>query len=140
MPCNDITDCLVIRLDSDDRVLKYSLRKKTCNGEVGEKSMIIRWAEGKPAEEILNLPVEQFLTENPMDDDVQEYLLIKHLLALRAGLGILLGREAGGKANFCTVDSITYSPNGIQFTAELKVEGMTDEIQACGNCCGSKRA
>ena len=140
MPCNDITDRLVIRLDPEDRVAKYSLRKKTCNGEVGEKSMIIGWAEGKPAEQILELPIEQFLADNPVDDDVQEYLQIKHLLALRAGLGILLGREAGGKANYCTVDSITHSPNGIQLTAELKVEGMTEEIRACGNCCGSKRA
>lgn len=140
MPCNDITDRLIIRLDPDDRVLQYSLRKKTCNGEVGEKSMIIGWAEGRSAEEILDLPVDRFLAENPMDDDIQEYLLIKHLLALRTGLGILLGRESGGKDSYCTVDSITYSPNGIQLTAELRVEGMTAEIQACGNCCGSKHS
>lgn len=139
MPCKDITDFLRIRINPDGRLLNYALRKKTCKGEVGQKSLLESWLLDRPVEEIVELSPEELFREFPTNDEVDEYLLIKHFIAVKAGLGILLGRESGGVNDFCTVDSILSSPNGTELLAELKVAAMTAEISACASCCTSKR-
>lgn len=138
MPCNDITDKLKILLDHNDRVIKYALRKKTCGGEVGRKALIGKWLKNRPAEDVLDSSVEKILKAHPTKSDIQEYLIIKHFLAVQSGLAIMLGKRSGGLKDYCTVDSIEHGPEGILLNAEIDVEGMTDEIRACGNCCGTK--
>jgi hypothetical protein len=139
MPCNDITDTLKILLSHDDRLLKYALRKKTCGGEVGRKALIGKWLKNRSADEIIATPIEEVLKAHPTRSDVREFMVVKHFLAVRTGLEIMLGRTSGGVKDYCKVARIEHGPDGMLLEADLSVQGMTDEIRACGNCanCGS---
>lgn len=134
MPCKDITDHLRIRLNSDDRIVRYALRKLSCGGAVGHQSLIIDWLENKTPEEILNSRPEELLNSHDTTDDIEEYLLLKHFLAVKAGLSIMLGRESGSVNDYCQIEAIRHSSNGTEILAHISVEGMTEEIQACGSC------
>ena len=135
MPCHDITDTLKIHLDHDSRVVRYALRKKTCGGEVGRKSLIGKWLKGQDAEELLNVLPDTVLQAHSIKSDLREYLIIKHFLAVQSGLAVMLGRKGGGVDDYCSVESIEYGPEGIILTAQISVEGMTEEIKACRSCC-----
>lgn len=134
MPCNDITDILKILLDSSDRVLKYTLIKKSCGKRVGGRSLIINWLKGSRAKDVINASAGTFLDAHKVTDPIEEFLILKHFLAVKEGLSILLGEKAGGVNNYCTVDTIRYGPNGIEIIAFIKSEMMTDQIKACAQC------
>ncbi|MGH8014915.1 MAG: hypothetical protein ACREBV_01850 [Candidatus Zixiibacteriota bacterium] len=134
MPCKDITDHLRIRLDNQDRITRYALRKLSCGGAVGNQSMISDWLVNKSAEDVLNSKPEEILDSFQVKDEIDEYLLLKHFLAVKAGLAIMFGRESGAVGDYCQLEAIRSSPQGTEIIAHISVEGMTDEIQACGNC------
>lgn len=134
MPCKDITDHLRIRLDEQDRITRYALRKLSCGGAVGNQSLILDWLENKTAEEVLSASPEMILNSHNVSDEIEEYLLLKHFLAVKAGLSIMLGRESGSVEDYCKLEAIRCSPQGTEIIAHIAVEGMTAEIQACGKC------
>lgn len=135
MPCNDITDKLRIRITLDERLDKYRLDKLSCGGAVGLPAMILPWLKGRRVSDILATEVADFLLQNPAEDDIEEFLYLKHFLAVRQGLSVMIGVESGSKADWCVVDSVEHSPEGIVLTARLKVDGITDEIKACSGGC-----
>ena len=138
MPCKDITDILKIYLDPEGRFLRYKLRKKTCGGEVGRESLIEKWLKGRTSESLLDIQPAVVLEAHPTRSDVREYLVIKHFLTIQAALATMLGRQAGGRGDYCTIESIEYGPEGTRLVAHIDVQGMTEEIKACRRCCGSK--
>jgi len=139
MPCKDITDTLKILLDNDDRLVKYSLSKRTCGGAVGQKELIGDWLKGKTARELLGTGAADILDAVKPTEDVEEYLVLKHFFAVQIGVQIMLGLESGGKDDCCRVDTIHYGPKGMVLVAQLDVNGLTEQIKSCGGCtsCGS---
>ena len=138
MPCHDITDTLKIQLDHDSRVIQYTLRKRTCGGEVGRESLIGGWLKGQRAEKLLSTRPEAVFQAYPTKSDLGQYLIVKHFLAVQSGLAVMLGRKEGGANDHCSVESIEYGPEGMVLTAQIGVEGMTEEIKACRGSCGTK--
>lgn len=138
MPCSNISDYLRIRLGHDSRILKYALNKQSCGGDVGGKGMIQSWLEQYSAEELVTFDPIRFQAENPSDDEVHEYLLLKNFLAVKAGISILLGYQSGGRSDFCTVRSIEHDQKGTVLRADIRIDALTDEIKACGSGCGGK--
>lgn len=134
MPCNDVTDILKILLDNSDRVLKYTLIKKSCGKRVGGRSLIINWLKGSRARDVIDTSSDTFLEAHKVSDPIEEYLMLKHFLAVQEGLSILFGENAGGVNNYCTVDTIRQGPNGLEIIAMIKSEMMTDQIKACAQC------
>ncbi len=139
MPCKDITDSLKILVDQNDNFVRYKLTKKTCGGDVGRRAMLTKWLKDKPISEILKLTPEELFVEFPTESKTWEYLYLKHFIAIKSGLGIIIGEHSGGVKDFCTVDSIEYTPDGITLLAELSAGGMNDEIKSCSGCgtCGT---
>ncbi|MFQ5499359.1 MAG: hypothetical protein ACE5FH_06775 [Candidatus Zixiibacteriota bacterium] len=131
MPCGDITDHLKIQFDSDSRILRYKLRKKSCGGTVGSRAMIGRWIKLRTAEQVLSTTPREIMRLHPQTSDMQEYLVLKHFLAVQAALRMMLGIEPGRASDYCTIDSIEYGPEGTLLQAEIDVNGMTEEIKAC---------
>jgi hypothetical protein len=127
-----------ITLDHNERIVHYSLTKRSCGGAVGRKSLITKWLKNRHAEDVLNTPAESFLRAHPTRGKTWAYLFAKHFLAVQSGLAIMLGRESGGVKDYCTVESIEYGHDGIELTAHIRVDAMTDRIQACQSCCGAK--
>jgi hypothetical protein len=139
VPCHDITDTLKIRLDDQDRIVRYSLIKRSCGGAVGRRALIGRWLKNRSAGEVLSFSAEVFLSTQPTRSKTWQYLLIKHFLAVQSGLAILLGRQSGSSHDYCTAESIEYGPEGTTLIAHVRVDAMTDQIKACQSCCGAKQ-
>lgn len=139
MPCKDITDSLKILVDQNDNFVRYKLTKKTCGGDVGRRAMLTKWLKNKPISEILELTADELFENFPTKSSTWEYLYLKHFIAIKSGLSIIVGDNSGGIEDFCTVDSIEYTPEGITLLAELSAGGMNAEIAACAGCgtCGS---
>ncbi len=135
MPCNDITDQLRLRLGNSNKVERYELTKVSCGGRIGKQNMIQDWLDDLDAEQVLNATPQEFLGSFSVEDELEEYLLLKQFFSVRAGVAILLGREAGGPNDFCTVETINHSERGTVLRAYIRIDTITDEIKACGNCC-----
>lgn len=136
MPCNDITDSLKILVSNDDRVVKYALRKKTCQGEVGRKSLISNWLKDKRISDIISCTIDNFMNDNPSMSTTWEYLYLKHFLAVQAGLSALVGLQSGGVKDYIKVASVEQTDQGTLLQADISVNGITEEIKACGRCEG----
>ena len=62
----------------------------------------------------------------------KEYLIIKHLVAVRSGLMVMLGKSSGSVEDFCKVVKIEQTENGMIFECELSGDGLKEEIKSCG--------
>lgn len=142
MPCEDVTEILSLRLDGAERLAGYALTKQSCGRAVGAKELLADWAVGRAADDLLAADVEAFLDAFPTDDEAEEFLNLKHFFALRAGLGVLLGREAGGAFDVCTALEVAADGDETTFVGRLRIGILTEKIKACGRCsgCGTKKA
>ena len=134
MPCSDVTEILSVTLDHDERVVHYSLTKRTCGGSVGNPSLLRRWVENRSASDVLATTPDQMLQSISSRSTTWEFLSVKHLIAIQLGLRTLLGADSGTTDSPCVVDSIVGTPVGTQLLAEIKVDLLTDDIKACGGC------
>ncbi|MFQ6007404.1 MAG: hypothetical protein ACE5K8_00480 [Candidatus Zixiibacteriota bacterium] len=116
------------------------MNKRTCGGAVGQRSLISKWLKNRSAEEVLSLEPEVFLNAYPTKSKTWQYILLKHFLAVQSGLAILLGREPGGVTDYCTAEAVEYGPDGMTFTAQVRVDVMSDRIEACRSCCWMKQS
>ncbi|MBI5265858.1 MAG: hypothetical protein HY851_01370 [candidate division Zixibacteria bacterium] len=141
MPCSDVTEILKLQIDAEDRVVGYSLTKRTCGGALGKEALLLKWCGGLPASQVMGTTVDQFLDKYSSDDPAVEFVRLKHLLALKKGVAALTGEIAARPDDSIAVESIDYGPEGVEMVAHIKVDVMTDEIKACGRCagCGTNR-
>jgi len=136
MPCGDITDILTVKLDPEDRVIDYSLTKRTCGGKVGKVRLIKKWLIGKNAKLVTTTDHVDFQRDIKVRSDLNEYIHLKHFLAVKKGLSVMLGLDSGGPDDRCTVENIVYGPEGTEMMAHINVDGVVDDIKSCGpNCC-----
>ncbi len=135
MPCQDITESLIIELDTDSRVVDYCLEKMSCGGAVGYGPLLIPWLCGKKVEDILTVAMNDVMQQIDASNDLNAFLITKHLIALQSGLAAMLGRKPSGNKDACQIVSIESGPNGTKVQAKLKVDLLVQEIEACQSCC-----
>ena len=141
MPCNDITDILTINLDPEDLVTDYTLTKRTCGGKIGDKRLIKKWLVGKDAHLVAKTDHIDFQADIKVNSDLNEYIHLKHFLAVKAGLSVMLGLNSGGVEDHCTIENVTHGPEGIEMTAHINVDAVVENIKSCGTkCCKSKKS
>lgn len=136
MPCNDVTEILNLVIDENDRLEKYALIKRTCGRAVGEKSLLDEEFAGRPAEEILAIGADAFADAREGVDETELFLALKHLFAVQGGLKALLGLEPGGKDEAVRVAGVSYEGGRVRLDAEIVLDVITRQIEACGRCSG----
>lgn len=141
MPCDDVTETIRLRLDPGDRLADYELKKKTCGGAVGQRSLILEELRGRGVDELLALDVEAFHGARPDLSEEDEFFRLKHFFALRMALEALTGREPGGVGEACVVAAVVYDEEGLLFEGDIPLDVATERIRACGLCkgCGVKK-
>ncbi|MEZ5358142.1 MAG: hypothetical protein R3F48_04865 [Candidatus Zixiibacteriota bacterium] len=141
MPCSNITELIRVVLDEDDRLTDYRLIKRTCGAGVGGEKILINIFRDCAPCEIVDLDIETFVDRYPAEDDLGQFLMLKHFLALQGVLQVYTGGESGGVGEFCTVSGIGHEDGEVIIDAEIAVDAVTDKIQSCGHCgsCGSKK-
>ncbi len=138
MPCEDVTEIIVLRLDAEDRLTGYELTKRTCGKAVGLVSLLEEEVVGQRAEDLLNADIDEFLDRHPTEDEAEEYLHLKHHFAIRAGLAVLLGHDSGSIFDLCTAEAVTCDDQGgTEFTGQLKIAVLAEKIKSCGRACGT---
>ncbi len=134
MPCSDVTEVLSLRLDEGEHLLSYTLHKRTCGRGVGDSGLLAGRLSGKTAAEILELSGETW--EFGTTDEVEQFLELKHLFGLQAGLRALLGQEAAGASDPVSASRVAFEEQELLFEAELSVDILTERIESCGRCKG----
>jgi hypothetical protein len=140
MPCQDITEVIELRLDGADRLVSYRLNKRTCGAEIGQQSLLLPWVAGVIPETVLDLEASSILDAANANAD-EEFLYIKHLVALQEALKVLIGAASDAPRDLCTPCAITADADGVTFEGLISIQAVTTQIKSCGNCgsCGSHR-
>ena len=131
MPCKDVTDIIEIVLDFENRLKSYSLHKKTCGRDVKSDISIESWLKGRTADEIADTSLEGFLESAEIEDSALEYLYVKHFLAAKSSLSVMLGKSSGTVDDYCTIVKIDYSPEETVFRAYLSGKGLKKAFKSC---------
>jgi hypothetical protein len=138
MPCSDVSENLHLRFDYEDRVTYYSLSKDTCSGAVGQPSLLRKWIRNRSARDILATSGEDLHAFFPTRSQTWQFLYAKHLFAVQRAIRALTGDLSGSPQESCSVESVSYGPEGIELRARIRIDLLTDEIRACKGCgCSS---
>lgn len=138
MPCSDITEIFEAHLGFDDRLLGYSLRKRTCGVAIGTNDLMRELFLGKDVASLLALPHEH-VGHFTGDVGEAEFLPMKHYAAMQAALSAYSGVTGSAPKDACTIASIEVDHDGVHLVAHVAIEAVIRAIKACGNCgsCGS---
>jgi len=136
MPCASVVELIQLKMDGEDRLTEYQFIKKTCGQGVGQNSLIIDVLKGLSVDELLEIDPHQFSHTLETDDEILEFLQLKHLFAVQATLEVLTGREPGGAGSACAVADVDYDGNQMIIDAEIDVDVITEQIKACAGCKG----
>lgn len=142
MPCSDVTERIEVVVGPDDRLVHYDFTKRTCGQGVGAKDLLHDVLGGRTVDDILGLDAEGFLALCPVDDELLEFLSLKHFFAVQSALDVLTGREPGGPGHACAAATISYDGGHTVVQGLIAVDLVTERIASCGNCrgCGSAKA
>jgi len=136
MPCESVVELIQLKMDGSDRLTEYQFIKKTCGQGVGQNSLLIDLLKGLSVDELLEIDAHEFSHTLETDDEILEFLQLKHLFAVQATLEVLTGRQPGGAGNACAVADVDYDGNQMIIDAEIDVDIITEQIKACAGCKG----
>ncbi len=141
MPCSNITELMRVVLDEKEQLTDYRFIKQTCGAGVGGEKLLLDVFRGQSAQDILKLDIDAFCDLYPAEDDLMQFLYLKHFTAIHGVLQVYTGRQSGGVGEFCTVSSIRHENGDAIIDSEIAVDAVTEKIQACGRCdgCGTKK-
>lgn len=134
MPCTDITENIRVTLDNDNRIDTYRLSKKTCGGAIGVESLLLDYVGGQSVDEIIGDKELSFLQPNLAEDEIEQYLKLKHFHAIRSVLNVFVGISPGGRGDACTIAGIEYGEGYTVIDAEIKISLVADRIEPCDHC------
>jgi len=137
VPCDDISELMSLELDANDMVSSYSLRKRTCGAEIGNASLLADLVVNRSIDGVLALTGDDIVEHyGPLGE--AEFLYFKHLVALQQTAKVYAGDASGGAQSSCAIDEICHSHKDTLIIAVIRIDLMTEQIRACGNCgsCG----
>ena len=134
MPCANVDEYITLVLDDQDRLKHYTLRKDACGAAVGHESFLLDQLAGASVNEVLALDPGGFLARFPATDDLQEFLVGKHLAAIQEALKALTGEQPAGPTDLCAAASIQCNGDETAIRAWIAVDVNTERIQPCGPC------
>ncbi|HNR31179.1 MAG TPA: hypothetical protein PKI11_09835 [Candidatus Hydrogenedentes bacterium] len=139
MPCRDVTELIHVVVDLEDRLKSYRFIKRTCGRGVGADTLLLDTLGGRTVDAILELSPVQLLAEHRITEPLEEFLALKHLIALQSALEVLTGRASGGPGEVCAAAEIAFEDGDTVIHARISVDLLTEEIKSCGNCrsCGA---
>ena len=139
MPCSDVTEIIEVELDGEDRLQDYRFSKRTCGQGIGVASLLLEQLGGRSLDEILAIAPEDFLAELSIGEELEEFMSLKHLIAIQSALEVLTGKESGGKDDPFSAAEIVSDEDVTRIRGVISVDLITEKIRSCGGCkgCGS---
>lgn len=137
MPCSDVTELIEVVVDERDCLATYRFVKRTCGQGVGLDTLLMSALGGQPVDAILAWELDAFLEEHPTPEGIEEFLALKHLVAVQAALRVLTGMDAGGPGDLCAAAEVEVDGDGhLRLLGQIAVDLVTEHIASCGNCKG----
>ncbi len=133
MPCSDSSSGLNIRLDLEERLIKFDFAKITCSQEISSNTGYSKYCAGKNLEEILEHSYHSLISELGLqEDEEKQFILHLEWEALRAGIVQYLGIEqAGIDKDRCRITSIEYDDTGIEIAEVILPPKELPKILPC---------
>ena len=133
MPCNDSSSGLNIRLDLNERLVKFDFAKITCSREITGNTGYSEFCQGQSLEEILDhdyYAIAQALKiEN---DEEKQFILHLEWEALRAGIAQYLGVDHPSvDADRCRITSIEQTEDFIEIAQVILPPKELPKILPC---------
>jgi len=116
MPCNDSSSGLNIRLNLDERMVKFDFAKITCSREITGQTGYSNYCSGKSLDEILKQDLVTVARDlNLADDQEKQFIFHLEFEALKAGIAQYLGLDDPTiDLNRCQITSIEYTDEFIE--------------------------
>ena len=133
MPCNDSSSGLNIRLDLNERLVKFDFAKITCSREITGNTGYSEYCQGQPLEQILDhdyhAVAEALKIEN---DEEKQFILHLEWEALRAGIAQYLGVDHPSvDADRCRITSIEQTEDFIEIAQVILPPKELPKILPC---------
>jgi len=97
MPCSDSSSGLNLRLDLNERLVKFEFAKITCSSEIGGGKSLSQYCAGRSLEEILDLDFRMLVTVLDLNaDEEAQFILYMELDALKSAVAQYLGKDHPG--------------------------------------------
>ena len=133
MPCNDSSSGLNIRLDLNERLVKFDFAKITCSREITGNTGYSEFCQGQSLEAILDhdyyAVAEALKIEN---DEEKQFILHLEWDALRAGIAQYLGVDHPSvDADRCRITSIEQTEDFIEIAQVILPPKELPKILPC---------
>ena len=135
MPCSDSSSELNLRLDLNERLVKFDFAKITCSCEIAGGRKLSPFCAGKPPEEILGLDFGMLVSAlDIFDDEEAQFILYMELDALKSALVEYLGIEYQGvDAKRCRISSIAHGDEFIDIALLILPPKELPNILPCSS-------
>jgi len=142
MPCKDLTELIRIVVNDADELVDYRFVKRTCGQGVGADALLLAQLQGMRVPELLAWTPQDFLAAHPVPEGIEEFLTLKHLIAVQSALEVLTGAAAGDSEAICAAADISYADGETVLEGRITLDLVTEKIRSCGGCkgCGKKSA
>lgn len=133
MPCSDSSSGLNIRLDLNERLVKFDFVKITCSSEIGGGKKLSQSCVGKSMEEILDLDFRMLVSVlNLNADEEAQFILYMELDALKSAVAQYLGIEYPGvDVDRCKISSVDHGDEFIDIALVILPPKELPKILPC---------
>lgn len=133
MPCNDSSSGLNIRLDLEERMVKFDFAKITCSREITGQTGYSDYCRGKTLEEVISQDISTVARDlNLGDEEEKQFIFHLEFEALRSGIAQYLGMETPSiDAQRCQITSIEYTEEFIEIAQVILPPKEMPKILPC---------
>ena len=133
MPCSDSSSSIAIRLDQQERLVKFDFAKITCGREISAETDYQKYCKGKTLEEILEFGFSETIQAlNLQNDEEKQYVLYLEWDALRSAIAQYLGIDVDGvDRERCKVTSVTFDESGVEIAEVILPPKEMPKILPC---------
>ena len=133
MPCSDSSSGLNIRLDLNERVVKFDFAKITCSSEIGGGKKLSEFCVGKTLQELLDLDFRMLVSVLGLNNDEEaQFILYMELDALKSAAAQYLGVECQGvDVERSIISSIEYGDEFIDIALVILPPKELPKILPC---------
>ncbi len=133
MPCSDSSSGLNIRLDNQNRLVKFDFAKITCSREITGNTGYSEYCQRKSLEEILAHNFSDLVKDLKIEtDEEKQFILHLEWEALRAGIVQYLGIEREDiEKERCQITSIEYNEQGVEIAEVILPPKELPKILPC---------
>lgn len=133
MPCSDSSSGLNIRLDANERLVRFDFAKITCSREITGDTGYSKYVAGKSLDEVISLRYQDVVKALEIEgDDEKQFILHLEWDALRAGLAQYLGIDHPDvDKDRCQITSIEFDETGIEIAEVVLPPKEMPKILPC---------